>query len=65
MKNSNKKYLYTIVIVALVLITNVTFGQVVPPPTPPPPPPGVPFGAVELLVAGLAAYGAKKLYKKK
>lgn len=62
--NKNKYFIYSILLVALVLISSVTFGQAPPPPPPPPPPPGVPFGAVELLLVGLAGYGAKNFFNK-
>ena len=46
------------------IILNVAFAQVAPPP-PPPPPAGVPIeGGLFLLLSGLAAYGAKKVYGK-
>lgn len=40
-------------------------AQPAPPPPPPPPPAGIPIdGGLALLLAGLGAYGAKKIWKK-
>ena len=62
--NKSNKIIYIGAVFLFVLMINTSFGQAIPPP-PPPPIPGVPFGPVEFLIAGLAAYGAKKMYKKK
>jgi hypothetical protein len=63
----NKKYLKVLVLTLLLiapLAINVVLAQPVPPP-PPVVPPGVPIdGGILLLLSGLAAYGAKKIYNK-
>ena len=66
-----KKYLPSLLLLALVLITTVVFAQigggtgVPPPPIGNPPPGAVPIdGGVLALLAGGIAYGAKKLYNK-
>lgn len=68
--NSNinfTKYLKLLVLTILLIAPfamNVAFAQPGPPP-PPVPPPGVPIdGGIVLLLSGLAAYGAKKIYGK-
>lgn len=63
-----KKYLPSLLILALVLVATITFAQGGPPPQPgpgPPSPPAVPIdGGILALLAGGIAYGAKKLYNK-
>ena len=67
MKNTNKNIIIIAVIFALVFMpfaAQVLMAQT-PPAGPPPAPPGVPIdGGITLLLAGLGAYGAKKLFKK-
>jgi len=64
----NKTYrvlLLTILLIAPLAVSMV-FAQPGPPPPPPPPPPGVPLdGGITLLLGGLAAYGAKKIWGNK
>ena len=67
MKNNSKYIKFTFLLMFLMIIPmsiNFTFGQTLPPP--PPPQPGVPIdGGLTLLLAGLGAYGAKKIFTKK
>lgn len=56
--------LFTIALFLIPIASQVLLAQA-PPPGPPPPPPGVPIdGGIALLLAGLGAYGAKKMFKK-
>lgn len=49
----------------VIIAVSISYAQV-PPPGGPLPPDGVPIdGGLGLLLAGLAAYGAKKIWKKK
>lgn len=60
-KSSNSKLFINIVLVfAFVMVSTIVSAQAAPPPVPPVPPTGVPFGAIEILLVGLAGYGAKK-----
>ena len=48
------------------LAITIVSAQPPPPPPPPPPPAGVPLdGGITLLLGGLAAYGAKKIWGNK
>ena len=63
MNKFSKIIMATLVLISPIIL-NVAFAQVAPPP-PPPPPAGVPIeGGLFLLLSGLAAYGAKKVYGK-
>lgn len=69
MKNLNQlnwRYLVlTIALLVLPFAAQVIFAQPPPPPPPPPPPAGVPLdGGLTLLLAGLGAYGLKKILGK-
>lgn len=58
------KLLLVVVLMSAPFAISVLFAQPGPPP-PPPPPVGVPIdGGILLLLSGLAAYGAKKIYNK-
>jgi hypothetical protein len=58
------KILALTVLLVAPFAVSMLFAQVAPPP-PPPPPAGVPIdGGIALLLSGLAAYGAKKYFKK-
>jgi hypothetical protein len=63
MKNNNsnttKLFIYSALVLALIFVSSIASAQSLPPPVPPVPP-GVPFGAVEFLLVGLAGYGVKK-----
>lgn len=63
--NKNLKWALFIVLLIVPVAFNVLYAQPGPPPPPAPPPPGVPIdGGIALLLSGLAAYGAKKYFKK-
>lgn len=69
MNNFKIKYMSKLLIVLaliLVILPFVTDGLMAQPAPPPPPPPqGVPIdGGLAILLAGLGAYGAKKIWKK-
>jgi len=53
-----------VLLIAVLLCTTISFGQIVPPPIPPPPPPGLPIdgGVLFLLISGvfLGIYKLKK-----
>ena len=63
-----KKYLPSLLILALILVATITFAQGGPPQPGAPgasPPPAIPIdGGILALLAGGIAYGAKKLYNK-
>tara|TARA_R110002049_G_scaffold158121_1_gene323045 strand:- start:681 stop:899 length:219 start_codon:yes stop_codon:yes gene_type:complete len=64
-REHNIKGLKKIVILIIILVLPlVGFGQIVPPPIPPPPPPGLPVdGFTGLLLALGMLYGSKKIFK--
>ena len=58
------KMLFIAILMISPLAISIVFAQPGPPP-PPVPPPGVPIdGGILLLLSGLAAYGAKKVFNK-
>lgn len=67
MKNNTKNIKLIVLTLALIILpfaVQVAVAQGAPA-GPPPPVPGVPIdGGITLLLAGLGAYGAKKLFKK-
>lgn len=65
MKRSNKKILVVAILAAMIFMPYAVIMAQGGPAGPPPTPPGVPIdGGIALLLAGLGAYGAKKLFKK-
>ena len=66
-KKTNWTYVaLTVALLVLPFAAQVIFAQPPPPPPPPPPPAVVPLdGGLTLLLAGLGAYGVKKIFGKK
>lgn len=68
MKNNKRtNWIYLALTIALLVVpfaAQVLMAQPPPPPPPPPPPAVVPLGGLGLLIAGLAAYGAKRYFNK-
>lgn len=72
MKNFKIKYMskliiaISIILLVLPFLTDGLMAQPAPPPPPPPPPAGIPIdGGLALLLAGLGAYGVRKIWNKK
>ena len=71
MKNYKTKCMSKFMVAIAILLVIFPFifdgllAQPLPPPPPPSPPDGIPIdGGLAILLAGLGAYGAKKIWKK-